>query len=325
MIFSCLSNSIMGPRGTTSFILSPDSYPNRTAVIVDYSRNAEIAECAENVALDKPSPLENFDRTTARVPAPTIHPQLPRIARPSLTYNDTLGRVVHAVTFGGRMYAFKYPNEFPNSVQNALDSSADLLNELDVLLRGQSPLLATPTHIVIDSLDGQDFFRGFLMPYYSQGTLSAYMRRTPSIPFDLRLRWINDIARALHSLHIVGIFSGDVKLDNVCLTDNLEVRLIDFAPSAFGTLTYSPPELTLNYDNVPDLARDSYATGIVMWAVWHMVDPSLLQENNYQWADDAPGWYQALSERCMSLDPAARPTMLEISKTIEMEVQSGLS
>jgi len=89
--------------------------------------------------------------------------------------------------------------------------------------------------------------------------------------------YVIDLAKALEFLHYRGLIHRDIKPENIIITDENEVRLIDFGiakecnkTSAFttcekGSVFYEPPENTVSniYDDIfeeDDLSKTDYGT-----------------------------------------------------------------
>lgn len=114
--------------------------------------------------------------------------------------------------------------------------------------------------------------------------ITRIKERNGSVPFALKLRWLNDVAAGLAYLHKKECVHKDIKAKNVLLDENLTAKLGDFElttrgpdstetrefgkkfPQAIlaGTLTHMAPETILNYELLkePHSSYDVYSFGI---------------------------------------------------------------
>lgn len=117
---------------------------------------------------------------------------------------------------------------------------------------------------------GQDDKLWLVMEYCGAGSVTDLVKSTKSL--SLREDWIayicREIARGLSHLHASKIIHRDIKGQNVLLTDNAEVKLVDFGVSArldktmsrrntfIGTPYWMSPEVIACDDN-PDAKYDN--------------------------------------------------------------------
>ncbi|MGV9867537.1 protein kinase domain-containing protein [Rhodococcus koreensis] len=115
-----------------------------------------------------------------------------------------------------------------------------------------------------------------VMPYYSQDSLDAWIRRRGPLSVDDILRVGIRLAGALETAHRRGIIHRDVKPANILLTDYGEPLLTDFGIARIqggfetqsGAITGSPafiaPEVLRG--ELPNSAADVYGLGATMFA-----------------------------------------------------------
>jgi serine/threonine-protein kinase len=106
-----------------------------------------------------------------------------------------------------------------------------------------------------------------------------------SLPLERRLRWLREIAEALACAHELGVVHRDVKPENVMISDEGDVKMVDFGiarrprgaeltgggehptPSAdnavVGTPAYMPPEQI--HGLKPDGRADQFAWGVLAY------------------------------------------------------------
>ncbi len=172
------------------------------------------------------------------------------------------------------------------------DKPEDLKESAARLLR-EARAAASLTHpnvvgvFDVGEIDGRVYLA---MEYVVGKTLRDLMRDT-SIPWQRRLRWLVDVARALAAAHRDGLVHRDIKPENVMVRDDGLVKVLDFgiarrtaAPvdptgkteqAQLGTLTgkglvvgtpmYMAPEQLKGGD--PDTRTDQFAWGVMSYEV----------------------------------------------------------
>jgi len=192
---------------------------------------------------------------------------------------------------------------------------------------------------------------GFIMEYCEHGDLRSYLsEHRPSN--RKRIEFLRDIVSAIAYMHHGNIIHRDLKLDNVLVTKNRVVKLIDFGLSKrmgdqlntntarIGTSYYMPPEITRGekYDRSCDIysfaiMAHEILTGDLDFArnlkeqyhvEYHIAcNPQKRPRwDLLDWED--PFWIQhlplrALLTRGWNDDPAQRPTIEEFTKYFDTE------
>jgi serine/threonine protein phosphatase PrpC len=164
------------------------------------------------------------------------------------------------------------------------------------------------------------------MPYYEGETLEVRLLRAPMsirAGVDIGAR----LARGIAALHRRGIIHRDIKPDNVLLTNDGGLKLIDLGVArlpkvdefvgdeAPGTPSYMAPEM---FDGAgASEASDQYALGVSLYRMFtgtypygeiepfshpRFGRPALPSRHR----PDMPGWLEALILRAISVDPQAR-------------------
>lgn len=80
-------------------------------------------------------------------------------------------------------------------------------------------------YIVMEFLDGE--------------TLKSYLEREGTMPEDEAIKMLMPIMQSLQTVHAEGILHRDIAPDNIFLTKDGEVKLIDFGASRYATTTHS--------------------------------------------------------------------------------------
>uniref|UniRef100_H3GLS9 Protein kinase domain-containing protein n=1 Tax=Phytophthora ramorum TaxID=164328 RepID=H3GLS9_PHYRM len=167
-----------------------------------------------------------------------------------------------------------------------------------------------------------------------------------------KLTLSSDIVEALVYLHslVPIVIHRDLKSKNVLLDRRLRAKLSDFGLSrersvedtmtnGIGTILWSAPEVLegKRYDEKSDL----FSFGVVLseidtcalpygfsrhakmrsMQVVHLVSEGKLLPN---FRDDCPPAIRALAQRCLSLDPAARPTAMEVAFELRSSIAPQL-
>jgi serine/threonine protein kinase len=107
-------------------------------------------------------------------------------------------------------------------------------------------------------------------------TLSAYLEREKTLPYDQAVSMLLPLLTALQEVHKIGIIHRDIAPDNIFLTKEGEVKLIDFGAARFATTGYSrsltvlikpgySPEEQYRSNGEQGTFTDVYAVGAVLY------------------------------------------------------------
>ncbi|EUC57529.1 tyrosine kinase catalytic domain protein [Rhizoctonia solani AG-3 Rhs1AP] len=182
-------------------------------------------------------------------------------------------------------------------------------------------------------------------PWMKNGSLMEYIAQRPAID---RL-WLSiELAAAIEYLHLHGVVHGDIKPDNIVVSDDGHVQLTDFGSAMLlrfstlcftqtvhikGTLRYMAPELLIGARDYCSIQTDVYALGISIlyimsgelpyadrsdFQVWAEVimkkslptRPNFCKYSGVQ-SEDASEKLWRLLVRCWSHIPDERPTAAE--------------
>ncbi|OCT85883.1 NUAK family SNF1-like kinase 1 [Xenopus laevis] len=129
-----------------------------------------------------------------------------------------------------------------------------------------------------------------VMEYASNGELYDFINNKNQIPENDARRFFRQIVSAVHHCHKKGIVHRDIKLENILLDGNLNVKLADFGLSNHfqknqvletycGSPLYASPEIVkgLPYHG-PEV--DCWALGVLLYALVYGIMP--FENNNYK-------------------------------------------
>ncbi len=78
-----------------------------------------------------------------------------------------------------------------------------------------------------------------IMEYLEGITLAEYLKDNPTIPEDVAVQMLMPIMNSLKSVHKEGIIHRDIAPDNIMITSNGEIKLIDFGAARYATTSHS--------------------------------------------------------------------------------------
>ncbi len=221
---------------------------------------------------------------------------------------------------GTRAVALKFPQ--PEASEAEICRRA-FLREAWVAGRVRSPWLGE----VIDLAPGRQTRLYSVMPYYPGETLEQRLNRAPSPSLAEGVAIAVRLAKAVASLHRAGIIHRDIKPDNVILTTDGGLRLIDLgvvrlprleeAPETEtpGTPSFMAPELFAG--RAADEASDLFALGVTVYRAFTGAYPYGEVEpfSRPRFGKpvplttrrrDLPAWLEALIARAIAIDPGER-------------------
>ncbi|CAM9445170.1 unnamed protein product, partial [Chrysoparadoxa australica] len=114
-----------------------------------------------------------------------------------------------------------------------------------------------------------------VMEYASGGNLCSFVKRKKRLDEREAHRLLLQVLEAVKYMHELGVVHRDIKLENVLLDENQDVKLVDFGFSAYskgrrlrvfcGTPSYMAPEIIRReeYDGPP---ADIWSLGVLLYA-----------------------------------------------------------
>jgi len=173
---------------------------------------------------------------------------------------------------GDRPVVLKFPK--PGSVQEALFRDG-FLREAWIASHLRSPFLGE----VILPPAGRQARLYAVLPFYAGETLERRILRGPPPGLEAGVALALKLGKAVAALHRAGVIHRDIKPDNVVLTPDGGLRLIDFGvaglpaldeaamPGVPGTASYMAPEL-LAAATPGDARSDIYALGVTLYRLF---------------------------------------------------------
>lgn len=179
---------------------------------------------------------------------------------------------------------------------------------------------------VID-LDEHEGIHYLVMEYVTGENLSERLERVGRLPLDEALTIALDVARALEGAHAVGVVHRDLKPQNVRLTEEGEVKVLDFGIARIadqpgitttnvftGTPEYCAPE---RMESQGDVRADIYSIGVMLYEMIAGRRPftgptafSILRQHEVAPVPPlpfpVPAEVQAVVDRCLAKKPEDR-------------------
>lgn len=176
-------------------------------------------------------------------------------------------------------------------------------------------------------------------------TLENLLEKSPQPPFEKKARIALEIAKGLSELHDLGIMQNGLKPENILLTKDYKIKIIDFGLSASANhlapgkfIAIAAPEQKRSSQTTVNNRTDVYQYGILLLTLFGpngFSTFSLLRkraeekQNRYFTQDYLPGFFDSwppssdaeakikeLARRATSPDPENRPTIQEIIRTL---------
>jgi len=188
-----------------------------------------------------------------------------------------------------------------------------------------------------------------VMEYMVGGSLFDLLSGKTKLPWALRIRMIEEIARGIAVLHTnrPTILHRDLKCANVLLDQEYHCKLADFGlaiakastksktQASAGTISWMAPEL-MTLKPKYSTASDIYAFAMIMWEVAtrkvpfeeahnDMVRCCVLDGEREEIPTGCPGCYTDLMQKCWAQNPEERPDIdgvLQAISTLQIEVRS---
>jgi serine/threonine-protein kinase len=189
-----------------------------------------------------------------------------------------------------------------------------------------------------------------VMPRLDGASLRAVLDHAGPLPCGRALRIVRLVAEGLGALHQLGWIHGDIKPDNIVVSPNGHVTLVDLGfvrplckppkraePVLMGTLTYTAPEAFLS-SREEDRRSDIYSLGVTLYELltgrrpFDANDPQGLVTAHLQQrprnarflVPQIPRSVNQLLQSMLAKDPLRRPQTSEevVSRLIRLEIET---
>ena len=125
------------------------------------------------------------------------------------------------------------PNGEQAIFKGVVQGADRMYHELKVLLSMPSHpnIIGRPRHIILRKIQSMEepIVCGFVLPYHSGGTLLEAIAKHNPLTIQVKVKWMRQILSAFRHIHSrAGTFYSDLRLDNIVLTKEEDVVLIDF-------------------------------------------------------------------------------------------------
>jgi hypothetical protein len=257
------------------------------------------------------------------------------------------------VSYNGRKYVAKGPIYASRVEADFLE-----LKNLLSLPRGHPNIIQAPeTLVTLTETDTR--VCGFLTPFHRNGNADVYAQRLragrATLPCAMLLRWFRQLVSAVAFLEGHGTWHGDIKPDNLLVSDDEDIILIDFA-RIFTTFATSSPEVRehcarhlpsaggsgeetcgcSNSTGIPAnwpvekiILSEVYSIGRTMYLICEGVSMVDLYRR-YGWINHeydfptafgpeslTPELIRPIILRCVSVEPSERITLAELASLLE--------
>ncbi|MDK0520442.1 serine/threonine-protein kinase [Streptomyces sp. ML-6] len=112
-----------------------------------------------------------------------------------------------------------------------------------------------------------------VMEYIQGKSLAGHLREGPALPLERTVRWTQEICEGLDAAHSREVIHHDIKPDNIMITHEGKVKIVDFGLASFadatqshtgvGTALYKAPERWCG--SAGSVSSDLYSVGCVLY------------------------------------------------------------
>lgn len=211
------------------------------------------------------------------------------------------------------------------NLMKSIEKEISVLKELD------SPFIVKVYDSFNITNDKNEEFIVIIMDYCEKGDLLTYATENKFTSDTQKRKTVIDFLKGVKFLHDHNISHGDIKADNILLTNDLSCKLCDFGycrtsiiageEAKNGTLYYAAPELFERGD-FDTLKSDIWAIGVTLYSVFELQFPfrngnqqfiiKQIRSANLSIRSGLPDSFKALLKKCFQKDPKDRATIDEL-------------
>ncbi|KDO20925.1 TKL protein kinase [Saprolegnia parasitica CBS 223.65] len=222
--------------------------------------------------------------------------------------------------FGGSGIVFKDTLDGVDVAVKMLKNLRDASHfrrEINVMKANPSPYVVRLVATADEDADPQ-----LLLEFMDGGDLASYldaeMTQAPvAVGYShVEIAWA--VANALKDLHARNIVHRDIKTQNILLSSVHYIKVADLGiakgvamhmTTGVGTTEWQAPEVSTSSRETYGTPVDIYAFGVLLEKLY----PDVVEQDN-------SAWYAVLAKRCKAINPADRPTAVEIVNNLRPEL-----
>ncbi|KDO22156.1 TKL protein kinase [Saprolegnia parasitica CBS 223.65] len=189
--------------------------------------------------------------------------------------------------------------------------------EISVMKANPSPYVVRLVATADEDTDPQ-----LLLEFMDGGDLASYlnaeMTQAPAAVgySHVEIAWA--VANALKDLHARNIVHRDIKTQNILLSSVHYIKVADLGiakgvamhmTTGVGTTEWKAPEVSTSSRETYGTPVDIFAFGVLLEKLY----PDVVEQDN-------SAWYAVLAKRCKAINPADRPTAIEIVNNLRPEL-----
>ncbi|CAD8087441.1 unnamed protein product [Paramecium primaurelia] len=232
-----------------------------------------------------------------------------------IVYNKVLGKGAYGVVLLAKAVILGSYHAAKIISKKSLSQTdiSNLRNEINI----QSKLTHPNIVAMVEAFEDNEYLY-MLLEYCNGGCLFTNIQLSGPLREDKALQYFVKIVKAVQYLHSKNVLHRDIKLSNLLLTSEDQIKLADFtwstslyggyvSPQICGTLEYMPPEVIGN--KVQNEKLDIWSLGIVLYEMLHNDFPKIGQLFfKFGISDEC----KLLVKQMLENDPNRRPTTAEI-------------
>lgn len=241
------------------------------------------------------------------------------------------------VEYQGKLYIAKGP-VYPQRAMLDLSEVRNLIS-----LPGRHPNVMDPPAALITLSETDERVCGFLTTYHANGNLEYYarkLRKEGKLSPKLLVKWASQLVDAVAFLARHQTFHGDLKPDNIVVTENEDIVLIDFT-RLFTTFVTASPEvrklcaqsggttlgIPAHWPMESVLPSEVYSIGRTLYLVCEGIEMAKVYRE-VGWTQDGafptvfsprtstPPELQRIISLCVAQDPAQRPSLEDLAQML---------